>query len=155
MGLRGPQKRPTKLNLIRGNPGRRPINYDEPEPAPIRPAMPELVAESEAAKKHWEYFCPILERMKVLTEADGIALGNLCMDYALLEDCQRKLRKTGPLIENKVMGYITQNPLLKIIESAAVRVARGLASFGMHPVARTAIKVSGQAKSGNPFLDLG
>ena len=35
MARRGPKPTPTALKLLRGNPGKRPINVDEPQPRPV------------------------------------------------------------------------------------------------------------------------
>jgi phage terminase small subunit len=54
--------------------------------------------------------------MKVLTEADYIALGNLCQAYSILIDAQIQMNKTGILYKTK-SGYIQQSPLLGIIHT--------------------------------------
>ena len=69
------------------------MNPLEPQPLLRRPKCPDYL--DEAAKREWKRLVPVLEAMRVLAEADGIALGNLCMQYALLQEAQTKLRKTG------------------------------------------------------------
>ena len=89
MGLRGPAPIPTAIRRYEGNPGKRPLNVWEPQPKTVRPAMPRHL--DEIARKEWKRLCPMLERMRVLSEADGIALANLCVDYSILQQAQESL----------------------------------------------------------------
>ena len=84
MGLRGPPPQPTSLRVLYGNPGKRPINGREPQPRTKRPQCPDYL--DDAARQEWRRLVPILSRMRVLTEADGIALGSLCQQYAMLQE---------------------------------------------------------------------
>ena len=36
----GPPPKPTKLKLLAGNPGKRPLNENEPEPEAVAPSVP-------------------------------------------------------------------------------------------------------------------
>ena len=48
----GPKPKPTKLKLLEGNPGRRPINDKEPKPKERLPQCPTHL--SEEAKREWQ-----------------------------------------------------------------------------------------------------
>jgi P27 family predicted phage terminase small subunit len=76
--------------------------------------------------------------MRVLTEADGIALGNLCDSYSTMIQAQRKLRETGMLLKTP-SGYVQQNPLISIANSAMETVNKLAREFGLTPAARTRI----------------
>ena len=84
----------------------------------------------------------MLERMRVLTEADGIALANLCIDVSILQQAQESLAKTGLLSKTARTGMIHQSPLLNIIAVTTDRVTRGLREFGLTPASRSRISVS-------------
>ncbi len=75
MGVRGPAPIPTAINHIRGNPGKRKKNHSEPKPTVQIPYCPAHL--DEDARKEWDRLAPILVRMRILTEADYIALGSL------------------------------------------------------------------------------
>ena len=139
MGLRGPAPKPRVLREAEGNPGRRPLNPFEPQPRVQRPKCPTYL--DNAAKQQWRRLVPILERMRILTEADGIALGNLCQQYAMLQQAQAKLQKTGLLLKTK-SGYIQQSPLVGIISAAVDQVNKLCREFGLTPAARTRIQVA-------------
>lgn len=60
--------------------GKRPINKNEPKPAKRIPSAPgHLSSEGQVA---WGRLTVLLDRMGVLTEADGFALERLCDCYA-------------------------------------------------------------------------
>ena len=67
----GPPPKPTHLKLIDGNPGKRPLNENEPKPAPAAASAshpPYWL--SARAKNFWRKYGPILKRIGLLTEAD-------------------------------------------------------------------------------------
>jgi P27 family predicted phage terminase small subunit len=71
-----------------------------------------------------------------LTEADYIALANLCQAYSTLIDAQKHLNKGGILFKTP-SGYIQQNPLLGIIRAQTNIVNGLLREFGLTPSSRT------------------
>ena len=137
MSYSGPLPKPTAIRRAEGNPGKRPFNEREPQPDLVRPRMPRHLDTS--AKREWRRLCPMLERMGVLSEADGIALANLCVDYAILQQAQESLAKTGLLSKTAKTGMIHQSPLLNIIAVTTDRVMRGLREFGLTPASRSRI----------------
>jgi P27 family predicted phage terminase small subunit len=153
MGLRGAPPTPTAINKIRGFPGKRKPGADEPMPTIGAPAMPDYL--DEVAVQEWNRLMPELLKMRVVTEADAIPLGNLCQAYSILIDAQRQLQKTGILYKTK-SGYIQQSPLLGIIH-AQTTIVNGLArEFGLTPSSRTRIKAAPAASPDvNKFSKLG
>jgi P27 family predicted phage terminase small subunit len=138
MGLRGPAPKPTAIKKAEGNPGKRKLNTQEPQPVPGAPECPDHL--DPVARKEWFRLSEILLAMKVLTEADYIALGNLCQAYSTLIDAQRHLNKGGILFKTP-NGYIQQNPLLGIIR-AQMNIVNGLVrEFGLTPSSRTRIMI--------------
>lgn len=144
MGLRGPAPKPSSIEQAEGNPGKRAINHREPKPRAGRPKMPKYL--DVRARKEWKRLCPVLERMRVLTEADGIALANLCVDCSLLQQAQESLGKTGLLTKTAKTGVIHQNPLLNVVGVTTDRVTRGLREFGLTPASRSRVQATEEAK---------
>jgi P27 family predicted phage terminase small subunit len=93
--------------------------------------------------------------MRVLTEADYIALGNLCQAYSTLMNAQKQMNKTGILYKSK-SGYIQQSPLLGIIHTQTTIVNNLLREFGLTPSSRTRVAIVQPPKPPNRFamLDL-
>jgi P27 family predicted phage terminase small subunit len=135
---RGPAPKPTAIKKAEGNPGKRKLNTQEPQPLPGVPGCPDHL--DAVARKEWGRLSEILMAMKVLTEADYIALGNLCQAYSTLIDAQKHLNKSGILFKTP-SGYIQQNPLLGIIGAQTRIVNDLLREFGLTPASRTRITI--------------
>jgi P27 family predicted phage terminase small subunit len=146
MGLRGFPPRPTVIDEYLGNPDRRPHNKLEPKPTGDAECPRKLTA---AAKREWRKLAPILERMRVLTEADSLALGNLCQDLADEYDVAIKIRKSSHLITQK--GYVQLNPLFTLQNELRKRISNGFREFGCNPAARTRIQVDGSKDRTDPI----
>lgn len=140
MGLRGPAPKPSAIQKLEGNRSRRPINEREPIPGPGEPQIPAHL--DALAKKEWRRLVPMLQRMRVLTEADGTALANLCADCALLQRAQEAFAKTGLFVKNPKTEMIHQNPILNVIRVTTDRVTRGLREFGLTPASRSKIQTA-------------
>jgi P27 family predicted phage terminase small subunit len=151
VGLRGPPPKPRALAIAEGNPGERPLNGFEPEPRKKRPKCPPHL--SEEARREWRRLVPILERMRVLTEADGLALANLCMQYSTMIKAQRLLEKSGLLFKTK-SGYVQQSPLVAIVASCVDQVSKLCRDFGLTPASRTRLTVEKEANSDDELWDL-
>ncbi len=55
MGRRGPAPTPTKLKILRGNPGKRAINRAEPVPPPGEVQAPDFVVSDPTALEFWTW----------------------------------------------------------------------------------------------------
>ena len=134
MGLRGPPPKPTILKRQEGNPGRRPLNDREPKAGNGPPRMPQHL--DDAARLEWRRLVRILTKMRVLTEADGIALSTLCQAYSTLGKAQAQLSNTG-IIFKTPNGFLQQNPLLKVLNQQAEIIIRHVREFGLTPASRS------------------
>lgn len=140
MGLRGPAPEPSAIQKLKGNTARRPINDREPVPGQGAPRMPSQL--DAAARREWRRLVPILQRMRVLTEADGTALANLCADCSLLMRAQAAFATTGLFVKNPKTEMVHQNPVLNVIRVTTDRVTRGLREFGLTPASRSKIQTA-------------
>jgi phage terminase small subunit len=72
----GRRPAPTSLKVLRGNPGKRPLNASEPAFAVASPAFdavpPELSADSRAADE-WRRLAPMLRAVRMVSEAERSA----------------------------------------------------------------------------------
>src|SRR5438270_12761736 len=152
MGLRGPAPKPTAIKRLEGNAGKRKLNEAEPTPTLGAPESPDHL--EDVARKEWDRLTSILVAMKVLTEADYIALANLCQAYSTLVNAQKQMNKTGILYKSK-SGYIQQSPLLGIIHTQTTIVNTLLREFGLTPSSTTRVAfVDTTPKRPNPFAML-
>ena len=136
----GPPPKPTRLRVLEGNPGRRPLNEFEPQPAPRKrvPAAPKELGEQ--AKKEWRRLAKQLVRQGILTDLDMTAFTAYCQCYQRWYDASRQLDSTGLFIKAP-NGMIMQNPLLPIINKAVDQMLKFMARFGLTPSDRSRLSV--------------
>jgi len=143
VGKRGPRPTPTKLKILRGNPGNRPINTNEPQPVADGVVMPSHLGEVAAAK--WGQVLPLLQAVKVMTRADIEALARYCDTYEWWLATRAKLKKEGdtyPILNDKGdVKYIAQRPEVSIAHKLAVQLRQLEQDFGLNPSARTGLHV--------------
>lgn len=146
---RGRTPTPTALKLLRGNPGKRPVNKDEPQPTQGAPEAPEhLDAEG---RKQWVRWCAELERMRVLTHADREMLAVMCDTWARYIQAKKEVDSSGLLV-NSPNGYAIMNPALSIVNKCTAQLRSFAAEFGLTPAARSRITTNG-ASGANEFAD--
>src|ERR1700730_16726059 len=136
MGYRGPIPKPTSIARAEGNPGKRRLSDCEPQPRNVTPRCPEYL--DERARKEWRRLVPVLHRMKVLTEADGMGLANLCQTYSTLVKAQEKLSELG-ILYKAPSGYVMQSPLLAVVNQCVDTITKLSREFGLTPAARSRI----------------
>jgi phage terminase small subunit len=79
--MRVRRPKPTRLKLLTGNPGKRPLNNNEPHPEVAIPDCPlEL---GPVAKQEWDRMAAQLGPLRMITQLDRAALASYCAAYAL------------------------------------------------------------------------
>jgi P27 family predicted phage terminase small subunit len=152
----GPPPKPTAIKILEGRRGHHPLNDREPTPLVMEPEMPKHL--DAIARREWRRLVPILISMRVLTEADGIALASLCSAYSTLIQTQSLIRKQeasgkSPLLMRTNTGYVYQSPLLAIVNTQIGIINRLLVEFGLTPASRTRISVAGRDSSSDALDD--
>lgn len=137
MGRRGFPPQPTALVMLRGNPGHKKINYDEPKP--------DLLTDSDKlaqcpkwltgdARELWKRAAPRAIKSGLLTVLDLPAFEALCLTYARWRALERLTGKDLELAIAK--GY----------RNAAVKERQLMlqfgARFGFDPSSRSNVKVT-------------
>ena len=124
--MRGPKPLPRNVVELRGNPGKRPLNEDEPVIQPIT-ELPEPPRKLKLeAKREWKRVIPYIIGNRLVGEESLSVLATYCTLHAAMVLAEKK----GEL---PPAAYISQY--------------RSLAGeFGLTPSARTRIKAGGNAK---------
>ena len=154
MGRRGPAPEPTAMKIIRGNPGKRKLNKSEPQPIVAMPHCPDYL--DADAKAEWDRLAPILVRMKVLTEADYIALASLCQTFSTMVKAQEQLSNSGILFKTP-SGYVQQAPLIGVVNNCTEKIVTLCREFGLTPSARSRMLTNQTeaSKEDDPWARLG
>ena len=146
MGRRGPAPKPTRLKILAGNPGKRPLNDREPQPEKGQPSCPSWLEAD--AKACWSELVPQLEKMGVLTIIDGQALTAYCETWGRWKRAVQFIQKHGEVIPIKDdagrVKYLQQIPQVAIARNLLQILNRYQQEFGMTPSSRTRIVAIGQ-----------
>jgi len=125
--MRGRRPTPTRLKMLTGNPGKRPLNQDEPRPeANIPECPPEL---GPVARAEWDRLVGELAALRLLTNLDRAALAAYCGAYALWAEA-------------------TVQPYLAIANRQAEIMMRIASEFGFTPASRSRIATPPVAERG-------
>jgi P27 family predicted phage terminase small subunit len=125
------------LQLIRGNPSKRPVKAAPSLPAaPTVPEPPSYL--TGHAIERWREVAPQLHAAGLLAEVDSAILAAHCTSYAMWRTAQEAL-KTEPLTVAGSMGQPTANPLISIARSAASDMISSGERFGLTPASRSKV----------------
>jgi P27 family predicted phage terminase small subunit len=134
--MRGRRPKPTRLKVLTGNPGKRPLNLGEPRPDA---AIPECPAElGPVARKEWDRLVGELAVLRLLTNLDRAALAAYCGAYALWAEAMEAIQKYGTMVKSP-SGYPIQSPYVAIANRQAEIMMRIAAEFGFTPASRSRI----------------
>jgi len=154
VGLRGPSKKPSALNDLQGNPGKRKCNDKEFKP-PIDdevPAPPPYLG--TYAKKEWKRIAPILHKANLLTKCDMTILSSYCQAYDRWLTAEKKLRTFDELTYTSDKGNILARPEVSIANKAMDDLLRYGREFGLTPSSRRNLSVDTEEETEDPFLTL-
>jgi len=132
--MAGRRPKPTHLKVVAGNPGKRPLPENEPQPAKGIPKCPSYMPAT--AKHAWREVCQLLSDMGVLTLADKMALELLVGAYAEYRKAAQHVYKHGFDSAGRVGG---RNAAACQLSDAWKRIRAMLIEFGLTPAARSRI----------------
>lgn len=138
--MSGPSPTPTALRLLRGNPGKRPLNDREPKPKRGLPAMPAHVKADDEARREWQRMGKRLLALGLLTEIDRAAMAAYCVAWSRWVKAEEIVREWGLLVSGP-HGSHARNPALKVAADAMALMLRVLPQFGMTPSSRSRLHV--------------
>jgi P27 family predicted phage terminase small subunit len=136
--MRGRRPLPTAIKQLRGNPGKRPLNDNEPKPEIERPPCPPEL--SKVAKKEWHRIVPILVCLGILARIDRSALAAYCQSWARFIEAEEKIAETSLVIKTK-SGNIVENPYYSISKRERELMHKFLIEFGMTPASRSRLNI--------------
>jgi P27 family predicted phage terminase small subunit len=152
MGQRGRPKQPTALRILRGNPGKRPIPENEPQPAADAIEPPAWV--TGPALDKWHEVVPKLVAMGLMTNADTDTIGHYCVTFVEwlkhLGLCQRGADIIVMKDEAGKVRYAQVSPSATLVHKMGAQLLKIAREFGMTPSSRTGI-ASNEAGQNDPL----
>jgi P27 family predicted phage terminase small subunit len=148
---RGRPPKPTRLKILTGNPGKRPLNAEEPHPSAAIPVCPAWL-DSDAVDK-WDALAPELARLGLLTIIDGDALAVYCQAYAEFKHATETLRREGRFVKaggemvvvdgklSLACFQLQPHPAVAQQRSAWSAIKSFAALFGLDPSSRSRLHV--------------
>lgn len=154
MGLRGFPPKPTAIKKLEGNPGRRPLPENEPEPPAIyAPVKPPTWLRGKG-KQVWNTICPMLISVRVLTEADLLALSRYCDLFEEFFTVRKHVKKHGttyPIMDGEGrLVKVAEFPQFKQYRTLNRDLLRMEQEFGLTPAARTRVRALLGSGDDNP-----
>ena len=150
--MAGRPPKPTALKVVAGNPGKRALNHQEPDPDYLDDlTAPEWLGKVPGAVAVWDELAAPLRQAKLLSRVDVTALAQLSVSIA-----QYRLAaiKTGEsLIKTKVVLDADDKPVecgehinpWMLVQSMSFKQANTLMQqFGKTPAARTRVAINPQ-----------
>jgi P27 family predicted phage terminase small subunit len=145
--VRGRRPKPTALRELEGNPGKRPLNQHEPQPAGELFAAPEWMSESQ--REGWAWAITNAPH-GLLKQLDRSMLAIWVVAEDLHREAAEKIAQYGLLTKSPNAGLPLQSPYLAILNKQAQIMIKAGAELGFSPASRTRVQVSPSLDS-NPF----
>lgn len=144
MGRRGPAPEPTALKLLKGNPGKRAINHDEPV-LPAADVKPPKALKGRALAV-WKDLATVLTTAGLLKASDWPVFRVWCKLVAETEAWERKVERVGAESATK-LGYV------KNLRESRKQLREYSGILGLTPSARSAIRVVPPAQPADTTAD--
>jgi P27 family predicted phage terminase small subunit len=139
--MSGPPPKPTRLKILEGNPGKRPLPKAEPQPKRGIPTRPEGL--TPEAKREWTRVTGELDRVGLLTVVDRAELAMYCQHWARWWEAQKLITVNG-LTYTTDKGEVKIRPEVKSYQEDARLIRNFCADYGLSPSARARMVVPGQ-----------
>lgn len=91
--MRGRRPVPTRMKVLTGNPGKRPLNEYEPQPEPTIPDCPPQLG--PIAREEWDRLIGELASLRIITALDRSLSPPTAMLTGYGRKRQRRFRNTG------------------------------------------------------------
>lgn len=145
----GNRPKPTKLKLLEGNPGKKPINRNEPEPERGIPVIPDWLKTFPVAVSEWERESEILDAMGVITFAESGVLATRCYLASQIQEMALEIEKEGRVAYTVKMdslgNEITEakaNPKCIQLKNIITEYRQIGSLLGLDPASRTRLSVN-------------
>ena len=145
--MRGRKPKPTGLKILTGNPGKRPLNLNEPAAAPGLPRCPAHL--DAVAKKKWHH---LAADVTWLAKVDGDMVALYCQAWSNALEAQGLIAKTGKVLKS-TEGGLYQNPWVPIYNKAVEQLVKIGALLGLNPSDRSRLQVA-PAVEADPFEEM-
>jgi P27 family predicted phage terminase small subunit len=147
----GPAPTPTRLKVLRGNPGKRKINGAEPVPLRGLPECPERF--KGAAREAWLFLSEQAKAMGMDFRIDSLSLAGACQAYGRAIDADAVIDSLGPTFTTP-NGYVQQRPEVSIALQNWKMFKAFATEWGFTPASRSRLSIELPSDKFNKFAQL-
>ena len=144
--MAGRKPKPTVVKRLEGNPGRRPLNDDEPQPAEsLSLDAPSYL--DDCAAGEWRRLAEELQSQNLLTSWDEAVFASYCQCFSQWREASTMLEYQGSIMQTD-KGYRQVDPLVAIVKQSRSDMNKYGSLLGLNPAERSRLHVAGASKDG-------
>ena len=155
MARTGRPPKPLALRVLEGNPGKRKMPRDIPQPIKMFSAPDPPDRLNEVARDHWIYLAKKLQICGILTEIDVFALEHCCTALSIAQNASKKITETGLVLtiknEDGSLKTAIKSPFLAVYTEALMLFEKYGSKLGLSPVDRMRLKGIVKEGKGDEF----
>ena len=145
--VRGRKPTPNVIKIARGNPGKRPLNENEPPAKEVTriPTLPVSLKGNKIGAKQWRLLARKLIDMNVLGDVDLMALEQLCSWYAHWHKAEAALQREDDVVKARRGNFMQQQ--FSVARRSSEMMLRFMSELGLTPSSRSRVdlrKANGQ-----------
>lgn len=145
--MRGRKPKPSVLRILQGNPGHRPVNTSEPEPASLEATCPdELTSDPVAAQEWMRGIVPAIE-IGQITSADRVLAIAHCTLWSTWRSQLDAAAAAPHIVASGPNGYAAPNPARGMANKTLIMLAKIDSELGFSPTSRTRVQAKPRARS--------
>ena len=135
--MRGPKPQPTRLKMLRGNPGKRRLNTREPKIQPTVPTPPAWL--SAEARTKWDEIAAALSQVGILTHVDSDILTMYAVTWVEWKRATLAILDHG-LTMTTLKGEERTSPHVLIRNKSLMQLRALAGELGMSPSSRSRVQ---------------
>ena len=138
--MRGKTPTPTTLKIMRGNPGQRPLNLDEPWSPLLKRMPPAPGFLDDEGKRVWSAEGRRFIKAGLLTALDLTMFGTWCIWYSKRDIASRAVNQSGLVVKAGGVGNPYINPYMNVISMCSKGMHQIKIEFGLSPASRSKVR---------------
>lgn len=144
--MRGRKPVPTVLKLLRGNPGKRPINRREPQPAALDVSVPVELVDAVARAEWTRTIAPAIQRRQI-TSADRLLALAHCECFAAWREQLALAAQHAHVVAVGPNKHPMPNPARSMANRTLLILIKIDSELGLSPASRSRVTISGSDPS--------
>lgn len=140
--MRGRKPKSTVMKLVQNNPGRRPINKDEPKPDSLDVACPAELTDPVSQREWADTIVPAIERRQITSAERVMAIAH-CELWGTWRSQVIDAARHPHVVATGANKYPTPNPARGMANKTLQLLLKVDAELGLTPTSRTRVTATG------------